>query len=454
MLKKQETDEIDRAKRVSYNSAREINEKNREQDSPFDLLKKIQLELDALLNALDREMDFSSKTQNISETLQKLCGIDEDLALGSIMLSKISKYSIRQQIHSAIICEIISKFLSWDKSKRLSLICAALTMNISIIELQDMLNKQKTRLSETQEEIIRNHPKNSVRILNELGVKDQNWLNAVLWHHECLDGSGYPFGLRDDEISHQARILKLADIYCARINTRLYRQAMPVNMAIREIFFDSSHIIDETLTQAFIKKLGIYQPGSFVKLRNKEISVVTQVGVKAYSPIVHSIVKSNGFPYMQPLKRDTSESDELRIAEVITQAPYEVNQYQLWGYGIYKRSKTYKRKHIRYKSEIQSIIFDLERIIKTHATIVNLSDAGCLLRVLKEHHNNAFTINKEYYLTFRVSELEIAHEDVPLEIKNVKDKRGYFLYGGEFNELKSDAWLTINSYVEILRSSQ
>jgi putative nucleotidyltransferase with HDIG domain len=78
-------------------------------------------------------------------------------------------------------------------------------------------------LTDAEKEHLRAHPANGVVILRSLG--NDAVLDAVLHHHECFDGSGYPFGLRGTEIPLLARLVGVADYYEALRENRVYRAA-------------------------------------------------------------------------------------------------------------------------------------------------------------------------------------------------------------------------------------
>src|SRR6185369_7611358 len=89
------------------------------------------------------------------------------------------------------------------------------------------------------------HPNLSAELLVRAGVTDPAWLQAVRGHHERLNGSGYPAGLKGEQISSGARILAVADIYSAMEKPRPYRNKahFPQN-ALKEIYLKKDAEID------------------------------------------------------------------------------------------------------------------------------------------------------------------------------------------------------------------
>src|SRR5204862_3889390 len=110
-------------------------------------------------------------------------------------------------------------------------VCAALTMNLAIVDLQDVLYRQQTMTPE-QREAIAEHPADAVKKLATLGVRDPLWLSIVEQHHEFLDGSGYPKKLAGDAVIREAQVIGLADRYCAAVTERTYRQPVAPDVAL------------------------------------------------------------------------------------------------------------------------------------------------------------------------------------------------------------------------------
>ncbi len=77
----------------------------------------------------------------------------------------------------------------------------------------------------------------------------------VLFHHERWDGSGYPKGLKEEEIPLQSRIIAVADSYDAMTSERSYRSALPEAIAIKELQKNAGAQFDPALVQVFIEKV-------------------------------------------------------------------------------------------------------------------------------------------------------------------------------------------------------
>ncbi len=256
---------------------------------------------------------------------------DPDEALASVVLCNQGSYAIWHAVHVAIVGLVLAGDSPAMEEARKSVAAATLTMNYGMYPLQDELQNQEAPLTDEQRETVRSHPAASAEALREAGVTDPIWLEAVAMHHERLDGSGYPRGLSGREIPFHARLLSACDVYCAAISSRSYRRALTPGQAMREIFVNSGKLLDEALAQRFVKVLGIYLPGTVVRLANNEVAMVVARSEQANAPMVASFVSRWG-EGRAPALRATVE-EEFAITEIVD--PDDVRGYSnllhLWG---------------------------------------------------------------------------------------------------------------------------
>ena len=86
-----------------------------------------------------------------------------------------------------------------DSDNQGTLMAAALTMNIGMLSLQEVLYQQEKDLTSEQKQLIDSHPAQSVVMLREAKVTDRLWLKCVLAHHEKIDGTAYPNQLSGEQ---------------------------------------------------------------------------------------------------------------------------------------------------------------------------------------------------------------------------------------------------------------
>lgn len=259
------------------------------------------------------------RVAQLTATIEEHLARDVDATLASMQLQLDPGDHAARQTHAAIICIFATRALGMDTHTARALAGAALTYDIALGPLAMQLNGQSERLSYTQLAQVRAHPEVSLRLLEAAGIDDPIWIDAVLHHHERLDGSGYPHGLRGNAICETTRLLAIIDIYTAMLRPRVYRDALPARMALRSIFLERGKQVDEGLAMMLVKELGVYPPGTLVRLASDEVGIVLRRGGDATHPQVLRVMTAEGFQESEHVLRDTSDAE----FHIVDSVPHE-----------------------------------------------------------------------------------------------------------------------------------
>jgi ribosomal protein S16 len=144
-----------------------------------------------------------------------------------------------------------------------------------------------------------------------MGIRDPCWLEAVRSHHDKTPG---PLAGRT-EGQRMAHLIQRADIFAARLAPRAFRLADSPASAMHACYFDENRQIDEA-GAALIKAVGIYSPGSFVRLTTDEVAVVIKRGANTSTPRVAILINRSGMPNGELTVRDTSKREYRIVAGV------------------------------------------------------------------------------------------------------------------------------------------
>jgi HD-GYP domain-containing protein (c-di-GMP phosphodiesterase class II) len=126
---------------------------------------------------------------------------------------------------------------------------ASLMHDLGKIGVRDDVLLKADRLTPEERSRIQRHPLLAAEILRPMqGTADI--AEIVLAHHECPDGSGYPRGLRGDQIPLEARILRVADVFSALTDARVYKPGMDSSQAIDRMLEMSRTKLDAEAMQA------------------------------------------------------------------------------------------------------------------------------------------------------------------------------------------------------------
>jgi HD-GYP domain-containing protein (c-di-GMP phosphodiesterase class II) len=293
--------------------------------------------LESLLLAIrnrTRQAGIPDKLLKLVDALQFAIETDSDIALASIFFDKHTPkdYPVRHCIDTALLSILVAQAMEKPEEETRIITAAALTMNVSMLALQERLLEKMGRPSAEEDAQIKLHTVVGTELLQQAGVADTQWLSYVLRHHERIDGNGYPHGLSGGDIPEGAQIISLADRYTATISPRSYRRGMLPNIGLRDFLIDRGKTVDATLAGFFIKTLGIYPPGTPVRLQNGEIGVVVNKGPSGTTPAVKVMIDPRGAPLGFPLRRDTDDK-RYAIREAVRLKPEDIpfSMQALWG---------------------------------------------------------------------------------------------------------------------------
>lgn len=292
------------------------------------------VQLAAELPSLTGQSNLAATVLAIIGQIEEAIEISPDIALACILFGqKAEGYAVRHCIDAAIIALILARSLGKPDAEVATIGCAALTMNVSMLPLQEALQNREAGPTPEESILIRRHPEMSAKILQQAGVADAEWLSILLHHHENIDGTGYPFGKTDESIPENAKLLSLVDRYTALISPRAYRKAIFPSEALGKLLIDRGKGVDTTLVAHFIRTLGIYPPGAFVKLQSGEIAVVSHRSKKQGAGIIaHALIGPFGAPLAFPHKRETgNERYEIRLPVHVSQTDIPFSMHQIWG---------------------------------------------------------------------------------------------------------------------------
>ena len=263
--------------------------------------------------------------------LVDLCALDPDAALATVLLQKGNPYGIRQMVNAAVVSELLLMQKQSDAEQRIPVLAAALTMNVSMLALQQTLYGQQEDLTAAQRYEIRCHPEDTAHILETSGVTDRTWLTVVRHHHEALDGTGYPGKLSGADLSLGAQIVGIADRYCAMVSERGYRPGASPNVALRQIFLAQGKSVDPMLAAMVVKEVGLYPPGTVVQLANGEIGIAMKRTLNSSHPVVRTVLNGSGIRSPAMPKRRTSQPS-FAIIEVhpLSKIPPGIDPGSIW----------------------------------------------------------------------------------------------------------------------------
>jgi putative nucleotidyltransferase with HDIG domain len=210
-----------------------------------------------------------------------------------VSLSRIKNKDEYTYLHSlsvAALCISFANHLGKGAKQIKALGVGGLLHDIGKVNVpSELLNKRGT-LSEAEFEVMKTHVAHGERILKETSGIDEFSICVCQHHHERLDGTGYPNGLKAGEISEFGQIGAIVDIYDALSSERCYKSALPPTEALKKLFEWSGPYLNRSLVEQFVLHMGIYPVGTLVRLRSGFIGVVVEQGERSLlDPVVRAL---------------------------------------------------------------------------------------------------------------------------------------------------------------------
>jgi HD-GYP domain-containing protein (c-di-GMP phosphodiesterase class II) len=147
-----------------------------------------------------------------------------------------------------------SKKLGQPEEYQILLGLGALVHDLGKIKIPLSILDKPGKLTDEERRLINKHPLYSKALLEGRGEVPREVTEMAVWHHEYLDGSGYPDGLRGDQISQTVRILTISDIYSALTEKRAYKDSFSPRQAFA-IMFEMGRKLDKDLLRSFRNKI-------------------------------------------------------------------------------------------------------------------------------------------------------------------------------------------------------
>ena len=301
--------------------------------SVLQTLNRVNQRLDRLLSELGNYGEAEGELREIAHEVITAVERDAEIALACVLLNQIAgRYAVRHCIETAVVAPLIARGMRKSPMEVLTLTGAALTMNVGMMRQIENFQGKETALTSDERAILRRHPCESAELLRRAGVSDEEWLAYVLLHHEADDGSGYPDGLLGSEIPQNAKLIGLADRYCACISARNYRRSMLPPAALDKLCAEAEKTVDAALAGEFIEHIGKFPPGTRVRLGSGEVGVVSRRASTAGALTVHTLRTPEGKNLPQPEMRKTSDGN-CTIEEALSedQAGVHFSMKHIWG---------------------------------------------------------------------------------------------------------------------------
>lgn len=258
-----------------------------------------------------------NKVMEILHFIRKLPYIENLL----IDLKGVNSYVFEHSFNVMILAMIVAEKLRWSKDDIIEAGIAGLLHNIGTIELSEELLNKKGKLTTAEVEEMKKHTIFGYEKLNQESQLPKSTGLAALLHHENLDGTGYPFGLKQEKIHPVAQLIAVVDKYDAIISKRPYRNKHISHDEALEILYKMGYReINGDMVAAFRGTLTFYPVDAKIVLNNGDIASVKSINKSfATRPSVMVYGNINGEMYKQPFLLNLNQDLTIQITGYLDQ---------------------------------------------------------------------------------------------------------------------------------------
>lgn len=220
---------------------------------------------------------FSETPEVVKDIIEEILNRD-DIIVSLYDMKTINNYLFTHSVNVTVLSIIIARnldFIEFDRKKIENLAIGALLHDLGKLGIpEEILNKPED-LNEEEWSVIKQHPQIGYEKFREYDYMiPTTSLRAVKSHHENYDGSGYPAGLKGEDIHIFPRIVSVADCLDALTSDRPYRERWSVTQAAQWMIAQSNQKFDPRIIKGFMQYIVLYPNGTEVLLSNNKRAIV------------------------------------------------------------------------------------------------------------------------------------------------------------------------------------
>lgn len=229
----------------------------------------------------------------------------------TVNLTKIKNtdaYLLEHSVNVCLLSLVTGVYLGYAKDELIHLGLGALLHDIGKMFIPDEIINKPSKLNEEEFDIIKNHTVFGGEAGKKINGLSKESVEIILYHHERIDGKGYPYGVHSEQIPVYARIVSVADVFDAITSDRIYRDRIDAYTAVEFIIGETGTKFDKDVVRVFLKLVGYYPIGLRVSLNSGEQGIVKKKNKK--KPVIRILLDDHARPvpgyYEVDLKKNPS----------------------------------------------------------------------------------------------------------------------------------------------------
>jgi len=244
---------------------------------------------DLKIEAVKALMDHNIlKAVRLAKEVVKDLKRQESIKVNLIDIKNSKNYTYKHCVSTCIYAVVIGLAFKMTEEQLENLAVAAMLHDIGKFDIDEAILHKREKLTTEEMEIMKTHPKNAYDILSTIPEISSVSRNAIYYHHENVDGTGY-YKIPKEKQTAFTRILHVVDVYDALCSERKYREAYSPSEAIEYIMGNADKMFDPIVVKALAYKFPLYPVGLTLKLSNGEEAIVYSNEINSMRPVIRTM---------------------------------------------------------------------------------------------------------------------------------------------------------------------
>jgi putative nucleotidyltransferase with HDIG domain len=249
---------------------------------------------DVLSDVRSGKMFNTGAVKHVAENIAQLTLRNKGVLASVTKLKQFDNYTFHHSMNVSIFAASLAAHLKLDEKEIAIAANSGIMHDVGKMLVPENILNKPSKLTAEEFAIMKTHVELGYDIIKQSG-EDMSSKGLVMEHHERHDGSGYPQGLKDEQISIQGKIGAVVDIYDAITSDRVYHKGMAATSALKLMFQWADKHINKSVFEFFIKNIGIYPVGSLVIMATQELAMVGKINNgRPTDPVVVVFMGKNG----------------------------------------------------------------------------------------------------------------------------------------------------------------
>ncbi|MFC5402156.1 HD-GYP domain-containing protein [Cohnella soli] len=242
---------------------------------------------------------------------------NQDAMIMLMNMQTVDNYLYRHSLNVCVYTALLGMAYGYDDEQMVTLGMGALLHDVGKTQISLKVLLKPDKLSDFEYEEMKRHTERGYYLLKDEPNIPLLAAHCAFQHHERLDGSGYPRGIKGNEIHEFAKWIGIVDSYDAMTSHRIYRTPILPHQAVEALYSGSGTLYETSMLRLFRDKVAIYPIGMSLKLNTGQTAVVTDINSTcAHRPVIRVLTDEYGRNLNAPYDMDLSKHLNVLVSQV------------------------------------------------------------------------------------------------------------------------------------------